>query len=172
MRHARWALVVITLISAATQATAQNWKEHRPDGGGYVVEMPGEPKVTWQDVPTKIGDIKTYIAVLDNGTIAFVTMYSRYPENYSASADSILEAGRNGAVANVKGKLRAETNVTINSFPGREIMIDAPGERVMILRYFLRGNTLIQAITGGTAGVETNADARRFLDSLRSTADK
>jgi len=101
-----------------------------------------------------------------------VTMYSRYPENYSASADSILEAGRNGAVANVKGKLRAETNVTINSFPGREIMIDAPGERVMILRYFLRGNTLIQAITGGTAGVETNADARRFLDSLRSTADK
>ena len=45
MRHALWTLVVVTLIAAASQAIAQNWKEHRPEGGGYVVEMPGEPKV-------------------------------------------------------------------------------------------------------------------------------
>jgi len=173
MRHALWALVIVTVISSATQAPAQNWKEHHPDGGGYVVEMPGEPKVTWQNVPTKIGDIKTYIAVVD-GAIAFVTMYSRYPEQFlgAQSTDTLFEGARNGAVANVKGTLRSEKNVTISNFPGRELMIDAPSGRLMMMRFFLRGNALIQALVGGPAGIESNADARRFLDSLRSTADK
>jgi len=174
MRHALSTLVVVTLISVASQAIAQNWKEHRPEGGGYVVEMPGEPKVSWQDVPTKIGEIKTYIATSELGPVAFVTMYSRYPETYmtGVSADSILEGGRNGAVANVKGKLRTETTVTISNFPGREILIDTPSGLVMMMRYFLSGNTLIQAIVGGPAGVETNADTRRFLNSLRTIAAK
>jgi hypothetical protein len=174
MRHALWTLVVVMLISAASQAVAQNWTEHRPEGGGYVVEMPGEPKVSWQDVPTKLGEIKTYIATSELGPIAFITMYSRYPETYmkGQSAASILEGGRNGAVANVKGKLRTETTVTISNSPGRELLIDTPSGLVMMMRYFLRSNTLIQAIVGGPAGVETNADTRRFLDSLRTIATK
>ena len=48
MRHALWTLVVVTLMSAASQAIAQNWKEHRPEGADYVVEMPGEPKINSQ----------------------------------------------------------------------------------------------------------------------------
>jgi hypothetical protein len=174
MRHALSALVVVTFISAGSQAAAQTWKEHRPEGGGYVVEMPGEPKVQWQDVPTKIGDIKTYIATIELGRIAFVTMYSRYPEKYmeGRSAETIFEGGRNGAVANVKGKLRTETNITISNFPGRELMIDTPAGQLMMMRFFLRGTTIIQAIVGGPAGVESNADARRFLNSLQSTAAK
>src|SRR5262245_24383515 len=168
MRHALRALVIVTLISATTHAVAQVWKEHRPDGAGYAVEMPGEPKVSWRDVPTQLGDIKTYIAVSELGTIGFVTMYSRYPETYTATADSILEAGRNAAVANSKGKLRTETIIKIGNFPGREILIDTAG-RVRMIRYFLRDKMLIQALTGGPTGAETNADARRFLDSLRST---
>ena len=169
MRHVLRALVVVTLVSATTHAVAQVWKEHRPDGAGYVVEMPGEPTVSWRDVPTKLGDIKTYIAVYDHNTMGFVTMYSRYPEAYTATADSILEGGRNGALANSKGKLRTETIIKIGNFPGREILIDTPAGRVMMIRYFLRDKMLIQALTGGPAGAETNADARRFLDSLRST---
>lgn len=172
MRYALWALFVVTMMSAASEAIAQNWREHRPEGAGYVVEMPTEPKISSQDVSTKLGDIKVYIAVSEVGPLAFVTMFSRYPESYvkSVSADSILEGGRNGAVANVKGKLRSETAVTISNFPGRELVIDAPSGQVMMLRYFLAGITLAQAIVGGPAGVESNADARRFLNSLRSTA--
>lgn len=174
MRPALWALLVVIVMSAATQAAAQNWVEHRPEGAGYVVEMPSEPKISSQNVPTKLGDIKVYIAVTELGPLAFVTMFSRYPEEYvkSVSADSILEGGRNGAVANVKGKLRSETSVTINDFPGREIVIDAPSGQVMMLRYFLAGTTLAQAIAGGPPGVENNADVRRFLNSLRTTAAK
>lgn len=174
MRYALRALVVVTLMSVATQAIAQNWREHRPEGAGYVVEMPTEPKISSQNVPTKLGDIKVYIAVSEVGPLAFVTMFSRYPEDYvkSLSADSILDGGRNGAVANAKGKLRSETAVTISNFPGREIVIDAPSGQVMMLRYFLAGVTLAQAIAGGPAGAENNADVRRFLNSLRSTAAK
>jgi hypothetical protein len=174
MWYALRALVIVTVISAASQAVAQNWREHRPEGAGYAVEMPGEPKISSQDVPTKLGDIKIYIGVFEHGSLAFVTMFSRYPESYikSATADSILEGGRNGAVANVKGKLRSETPVTISNFPGRELVIDAPSGQVMMLRYFLADNMLAQAIVGGPAGVENNADARRFLNSLRSTAAK
>jgi hypothetical protein len=174
MRHALWASLVVIVISAASQAAAQNWIQHRPEGAGYVVEMPGEPKISSQNVPTKLGDIKVYIAVTELGPLAFVTMFSRYPEDYvkSVTADSILEGGRNGAVANVKGKLRSESNVTINNFPAREIVIDAPSGQVMMLRYFLAGTTLAQAIAGGPAGVENNADVRRFLNSLQSTGGK
>ena len=170
MRHALWTLVVVTLMSAASQAIAQNWKEHRPEGANYVVEMPGEPKINSQNVSTKVGDIKVYIAASELGELGFVTMFSRYPESYvqSQAADAMLD----GAAANVKGKLRSKTSVTISNFPGREILADTPTGRVMVLRYFLSGNTLVQAIAGGPAGSETNADVRRFLDSLRSTAAK
>ena len=61
--------------------------------------------------------------------------------------------------------------IKIGNFPGREILIDTPAGRVMMIRYFLRGKMLIQALTGGPAGADTNADARRFLDSLRSTGE-
>lgn len=174
MRNVLLALVVVTLVSAASQTIAQTWQQHRPEGAGYVVEMPGEPKVSWRDVSTKIGDIKTYIATSALPPLAFVTMFSRYPEELikSRSVDSILEGGRNGAVANVKGTLRDEKILTIDSFPGREIIIDAPSGQVVLLRYFLGGVTLVQAIVGGPAGVETNADARRFLESLHSTGAK
>ena len=174
MRRALWAWVVVTLIAAASQAVAQNWKEHRPEGGGYVVEMPGEPTVSWQDVPTKLGEIKTYIATSELGPITFVTMYSRYPESYmkGRSAELVLEGRRTGAIANLKGKLRTETAVTISNSPGREILIDTPSGLVMMMRYFLSSNTLVQAIVGGPAGVETDADTRRFLNSLRIVATK
>lgn len=175
MRHALWALVVATLISVPSQAVAQNWKEHRPEGAGYVVEMPGQPKVSWQEEPARIGAIKTYRAGLQVGRIAFVTMFTRYPEKYvlhRMAADSILDAGRDGAVANGKGKLRAERRLTVSGFPGREIVIDTPNGLVTTARFFLSGNTVIQAIASGPAGAETNVDVRRFLDSLRSTAAK
>ena len=35
MRPALWALLVVIVMSAATQAAAQNWVEHRPEGAGY-----------------------------------------------------------------------------------------------------------------------------------------
>ena len=74
---------------------------------------------------------------------------------------------RDGAVANVKGKLRSEQRLTINNLPAREIIIDAPNNLVVLVRYFLLQATLVQALTAGLQGVEADPDTRHFLGSLK-----
>ncbi len=169
MLRTLWMLVALTVGFGVSQSAALDWKEYRPEGAGYAVEMPGEWKVQSQDVPTNAGVIKVNIAVVDAGAIAFVTMYSRYPEStiQGQTVSVLFDGARNGAVANVKGKLRSERDVTVSGFPGREIIIDGPTGGIVIMRFFLSGSTLIQAIVGGKSGVETDPDTRRFLDSLR-----
>jgi len=69
---------------------------------------------------------------------AFLIMYSDYPEIVTkAKPDDLFDGGRKGALANTKGKLIGEQNLTHDGFPGREIVI-------MKLRVFLVRQRLFQ----------------------------
>jgi hypothetical protein len=98
-----------------------------------------------------------------------MTMWIAYPEDVvrSRPVGTMLDGARDGAVANVKGTLRKEDRITINNLPAREIIIDAPNSLVVIARYFLLRNVLVQALTAGARGTELAADTRRYLNSLK-----
>ena len=131
--------------------------------------MPGEWKPTTDDVKTSIGPLKARRATVTVGRRVFITMYIVYPEDAirAQPAATMLDGTRDGTVANVKGTLRKEDRLTVNDLPAREIIIDAPNNLVVIARYFLMRNIMVQALTAGQRGVESEADTRRYLDSLK-----
>jgi hypothetical protein len=162
-------LLLVAFSTVVSPALAQTWIEFKPEGVGYSLEMPGEWMLSSQDIPTAIGPLKANMASVTVADRAFMTMWIAYPEDVvrSRPVGTMLDGARDGAVANVKGTLRKEDRITINNLPAREIIIDAPNSLVVIARYFLLRNVLVQALTAGARGTELAADTRRYLNSLK-----
>jgi hypothetical protein len=161
MLKAVGALLVVAFACASQPALAQ-WVEFRPEGVGYSIEMPGEWTLTVEDIKTPGGALKAHKASVNGDQKVYMTIYIRYPEQ---SGPVNLDGAR--AVASVKGKLRKEERLTVNDVPARQIIVDAPNGIVMVGRYLMVGNTLVQALVAGLADVENEPDTKRFLGSLR-----
>ena len=162
-------LLLVACASLSKPAAAQTWAEFRPEGIGYSVEMPGEWKLTTQDVATAVGTIKVYMATVSAGSRAFMTMYSRYPDEYlrGRPVAPVLDGARDGAVANIKGKLRSEEKLLVSDLEARHIIIDTPQGLVVVDRFFLVQSTMVQALVAGPSNIENEADTKRFVGSLK-----
>jgi hypothetical protein len=136
---------------------------------GYSIELPGEWQTAAQDVSTAVGVIKVYRAIVTAGQRAYMTMYSHYPEGAvrRTPVTSILDGARDGAVANVKGKLRSEQKILISNLPARHVVIDTPDRHVVVARYFLLRDTLVQGLVVGPSDVELEPVTKRVLESLK-----
>ncbi len=158
--------LALLFFAVATPASAQDWIEYQPTGFGYRIAVPGNPTVTTQEVPTRVGVLKNITASVEIGNRGFVIMHVDYPTAHveSVPAARILDGVRDGQAPS--GKLRSERALTIGSHAARHLLIDAGGENVMVSRIVLVGQRLIQAIYVGPRGSEDDADTRRFIESL------
>lgn len=168
MVRAFFIFVVVALASIATRADAQTWPEYRPEGSGYAIEMPGKWKTASQDVQTAVGVVKMQMASVEISSVLYMTTYSPYPPDAlrGKSVESLLDAGRNGAVSNVHGTLRKEERILIGNLPARQVVVDTE-KLVFVARMFVIDNALVQAVVVGSKGVESQPDTKRFLESLK-----
>jgi hypothetical protein len=168
-------VVLIAIAFAATgSAFAQaptpappTWRAFTPEGVGYSIDMPGEWILKTEDVRARGGTMKITVATVRAGRNAYITIHSRHPEAGVLPAAQVLDGARDGAVSNVKGKLRKEEAILVSDLPGREFIIDAPNGLVAMSRIFLLDNKLVQAMAAGPVMVLAEPDTRRFLDSLK-----
>lgn len=168
MLRALGLLVTLALASMPGRSNAQAWAEYRPAGVGYALEMPGEWTLTTQDINTAVGALKGYTATVDLGSTAYMSMYISYPDSVRGKPITpILDGARDGAVANTHGTLRDERRVIVSNFPARQIVIDTPQKLVIVLRYFMMDNVLVQALVAGPEGIESKPETKRYLDSLK-----
>lgn len=161
--------LVITAAASAQSASAQNWAEFRPQGVGYALEMPGEWTITEETENTKVGPLQVHIATVDLGSHVYMTMYAEYPKAAIAGqpVTPILDGARDGAVSQSHGSLRTEQRILVSNYPGREIIVDGPQGVVLIDKFFLLDNKLVQAMLAGPRGLETEPGSKKFLDSLQ-----
>lgn len=164
----RWALALVGLFALIGVAAAQQWVEHRPTGAGYRIEFPGKPKLTSDEVPTKAGPIRAFLAQWDREATVFLVAHAVYPPGgLAADRDAVLDGARNGGVQRAQGRLRQERRLTVDGAPARRIVFDVPkGNQVGVALIVLNGNNLYQAIVVAPAGQETAADIDRFLKSF------
>src|SRR4029450_9005116 len=113
--------------------------------------------------------LKAYLASVDTDDRAYMTMYISYPEKATQgrSPAVMLDGARDGAVANVKGKLRKEEKLTLGSAVARQIIIDAPNNVVLVSRFLMLEKTLVQVLVAGPPNIENEPDTKRFLGSLK-----
>jgi hypothetical protein len=162
-------LIVIALLALPGRAGAQTWTEYRPPGVGFSLEMPGTWTSDVKDIQTAIGTVKGYMVSLETEGRAYLSMYIPYPPERvrGKPVQPILDGARDGAVSNVHGTLRSEEQVTVGNFAGRQLIIDAPNDLVLVHRFFMMDATLVQAVVVGHPGVEKDPNTLHFMQSLK-----
>jgi len=156
----------------ASTASPAAWQEFSSTDGNFAVQMPGTPSYEKKSQNTALGPIDMHMFTLNiKRDAAYMIMYSDYPEIVTrAKPDDLLDGGRNGALANTKGKLLGEQNISLDGFPGREIVIEVPGKGLMKLRAFLVRQRLFQVMAVGTKDKIDHEDTAKYLTSFRFLA--
>jgi serine/threonine-protein kinase len=159
-----------SLLSSNTVPAA--WQEFSSVDGNFAVLMPGTPSYEKKSQSTALGPIDMHMFNLNiRRDAAYMIMYSDYPEIVTkAKPDDLLDGGRNGALSNTKGKLIGEQNMSLDGFPGREIVIEVPGKGIMKLRAFMVRQRLFQVIAVGTKEKIDHEDTIKYLTSFRLLA--
>ncbi len=164
----------LTLPLALGAAQPQNllapWRVFTSKEGGFAVALPGSPSETKQRVRTATGHLDVYLYVVEGpDDAAYVVSYSDLPpEDVKAGAEQKrLDFAREGAIDNARGKLRSEKPITVDGFPGRDLLIETDKDLAIRMRIVVARRRLYQAMAMGTGRFIQSKDAAQFLDSLR-----
>jgi hypothetical protein len=138
------------------------WIEYSAPDGSFSVRLPKEPEIEEQTVPSDAGDIQVVMYLVDSGDRALLLGHNEFPDAIAemiaggdqAFIQTLLDGGRDGAVANVSGTLRSESQITVDGMPGREFTFtvnsDASPTGAAIegtARILVAGNRLYQMLS-------------------------
>jgi len=161
--------IVLLLFALPVTATAQQWTEYRPAGGGYRVVLPGQPEVEASDMSTAAGPVKVTSATVEIGPHAFVAMHRVYPKGVLSDANAALDRGRDGALRDKTRTLREERRLLVGGQPARRLVVDATSDGRAVTLFALMvasGDALYQMIFVTDAASAIPADGERFLASF------
>lgn len=169
---AAWGVAALLgLLGGAVRAADQGPAWHALDETalGFHVQLPAEPKKSEQEVKTPEGKVtlRQWTCPATGG--AYLVFASDYPEAPAdaGAVEARLDRERDDIVHSSGGTLRTETRITLDGVPGRELVVDMPGEVGSFrVRMFLKGARLhvVGAVTAKTK--ETAPDVERFLGSF------
>jgi len=170
----RLSIVALCLAVVAPSARCDDqpeWKEFVAKDGRFKISMPGTPKKRELETESDFGKGVLYMNVVEVGKTMYAANYCDFPaEVKKATLQQVYDSSRDGAVANMEGKLVSEKNVKLGKHPGREIRINvAEGKRLFRVRVYLVEQRLYQVVVFGTPETATSKDADKFLDSFKLT---
>lgn len=148
--HHRASLLVVIILLTLTGCGGSEPQALTNAAGKYKLLMPGSPKSQTEAAAGMTMHIQSY----EERDGAFMVMYvdAPIPANESeAQIQARLDGSRNGALANVKGKLISESQIKLaDKYHGREFRgeITKP-QGVIVTRIYLVGGRLYQVMALG-----------------------
>jgi hypothetical protein len=167
-------VLVMPLLCGAAQDVS--WQEFNARAGGFSVLLPGKPKEEQQAVRTPSGtfEVNLVSVALPTGDATFAVGYAAFPEQTvpPGNEERRLDGARDGAVANVKGKQKAEKHLTLDHHPGREVHIEVDGKTIVLTRFYAVKHMLYQLVAAGTRERVYSKDTERFMASFKLPGEK
>jgi hypothetical protein len=165
-------LLTISLFVFTTFADAPEWKEFSSEEGRFKVLMPGEPKAYQLDTESDFGKGKLNMFRVMAGETGYVANYSDFPEAIKKQPlKQVFDSSRDGAIANLSGKLATEKDIKLGDHPGRETLIDVSGKAMFRAKVYLVGRRMYQVVMVGSKEAVSSKDAEKFFDSFKLTGD-
>jgi hypothetical protein len=160
--------VALRVVSGVADEPTE-WKEFASKEGRFNVLMVGTPKQDKLDTESDFGKGVLNMNSIRVGGTMYAANYCDFPaEIKEAGLKQVYDSSRDGAVANLQGKLASEKDVKLGEHPGREIQIDVQGGRQLFrVRVYLIDQRLYQVVVFGTKAAATSKDADKFLDSFK-----
>lgn len=145
-----------------------SFEQFRCDDGRFTVLLPGKPERQNNSIDTAVGKIDLVMYMAGSRKAGCVAGYCDYPQQYINSTDpqKLLEGARDGAVANVNGRLVSETQVDFHSKPARQFVIEVPNKAFVTARVILIGPRLYQLMLIAPTNQGHEEDISRFFDSF------
>ncbi len=167
----RWSCVLLLFAVGANPICADDqpeWKEFASKEGRFKVLMPGTPKQDKAETESDFGKGVLHMNTVQAGKTMYGANYCDFPaEIKKTPLKQVFDSSRDGAVANLEGKLASEKDIKLGEYPGREILIDlAGGKRLFRVRVYLVDQRLYQVVVFGTKEAATAKEADKFLDSF------
>jgi hypothetical protein len=159
------------LPSLQPEVDPSAWRDFSPPGANFKVSMPGIPKysrLTQPGDPNRI-EVHTHEIRLARPKFSFGVSYSDYPDWVirQRPVEARLNGSRDGAVQGIHGKLRSESSLSLNRFPGRELEIDLPGKETAIMRIYAVNQRIFILGAAGPNLKLNSPDVKRFFDSFQ-----
>lgn len=167
MKPKRAACVFLVALIGCQQTT---WEKFSSSEGAFSALMPGTPTQQVRTAKTSSGLVDAYMFLVERRDVAYVVAYSDYPNPMiqAGTPKLILDGARDGAVANVQGKLVRESVISLDGHQGRELQIESPGGKVTVTaRLFLVDRRLYQVMVLMHNDKASSEDVNKFLDSFR-----
>ena len=168
----RWSVAVLIVAMRAISGVADEpteWKEFASKDGRFTVLMVGTPKQYKLDTESDFGKGVLNMNSIQLGKTMYAANYCDFPaEIKKAGLKQVYDSSRDGAAANLEGKLASEKDLKLGEHPGREIQIAVQGgKRLFRARVYLIDQRLYQVVVFGTKEAATSKDADKFLDSFK-----
>ncbi|HEX8709027.1 MAG TPA: hypothetical protein VF723_12340 [Pyrinomonadaceae bacterium] len=163
-------LLFLTLLVALFAAgCGRSWQTLNENG--FSVNMPGKASKNEQNVASAAGPITIHLYTLENKGEGFIVGYSEYPPAVfdAASSDKLLDAARQGAIANVQGQVTNERKINLGDIPGREITGNSPSQNVSFTArvYLAKPRMYMLVYSAQPKDKPISADGTKFLDSFK-----
>lgn len=169
MRSSLVLLVFAVGVAAAHAEDKPEWKEFASQEGRFKVLMPGTPKPEKFDTESDFGKGVLYMNSVAVDKTMYAANYCDFPaEIKKAPIKQVFDSSRDGAVANMQGKLAGEKDIKLGDHPGREIQIEvAGGKQLFRARVYLVEQRLYQVVVMGSREAANSKEADKFLDSFK-----
>ncbi len=160
---------VIIILLTASFLSAQDWITVEPDGGGFSVEMPGQPQKMKKEIPSEAGNITLHFFIYEEKEGGYIVTYNDYPESVvqTLDLDSLYNNAARTALKSAKGTLMSKDTIRYQGFRGVELKYTVPGNVVVRSRYFLVNNRLFQIMLLGSEENVYNSFGEWFFNSFK-----
>jgi hypothetical protein len=165
-------LFAAAIVPAAAQRSSE-WTTFAPLAGRFTVRTPGGTPIE-RPMQLQKGMYASHMYSLDLGEQSYTIAYADYNWDVIArkSASTLLADARDGAMKNVKGLVISEREISVNGFPGRDILASVPiGTRTGRARthMVLAGNRLYILVYVAQLGAFNSYEANSFFRSFYIT---
>lgn len=158
-------LVFAILVIALVRCQQHMWKEFSSHEGQFSLLMPGIPVEGLDMINTPAGAVTGYTFSVEQEEFRYVVGYADYPKNLSQEnySDHILNSIRQG----MKGTLLNERTLSLDTYPGRQLIAESSDGYITQLRVFLVGNRLYRLAMITKMERASSKKIQEFFDSFQ-----
>lgn len=161
---------IVSLVFLAGGFAQAEWPKFKSTEENFTVSMPSEPKQERNSGRDPFGN-GHHIYRLESNGLSYTVSNSVF-ENPPANPKDIkrtLDFARDLVLTVTGGKLLGDKEISLDSFPGREVRIEKD-KRIWTLRAYVVKGRMYQLMTTEPKAKEQSPDTAKFFDSFKLLA--
>ena len=156
----------LSLLWVTAAVGQDEWPKFKSTEENFTISMPREPQQERTAGRTPLGN-GHHIYTLDDNGVSFTVSYSVFDNALTQSKDikRTLDMARDMVAMVTNGKLLTDTDISIDSFPGRLVRIEKD-KRIWTVHAYIVKDRMYQLMTTEPKAKEPNASAAKFFESF------